>query len=192
MKTKTFIMVVLFILFLYGAVSSTISDFFVAQVVDTVFAVLAFFGLVFTAIFTRRKGDKWYNRIMWTFILLGVTFPIYANDAMVNVTLSSGLPELIAAGIIGILLHVISKVRDLFTGKKITWEAFKSEPNWGGHILYGLFAALVVVFAVISKESLSEIYPLTIFSTGLLGYGVDSIFKNWTKFSGKQNVPVGN
>jgi len=123
---------------------------------------------------------------LWTLLFLLIPFQLLSQDSTSIITNAINGEETFLMyflmGIIGILLHIISKIRLVFNDEKLTWKIFKSKPNWGSHFLYALFALLVVILAVISRNSLSELYPITYFSIAILGYGADSAFKNWSKF----------
>lgn len=81
---------------------------------------------------------------------------------------TQGFLELWLIGIVGILIHVLMKVK--------AYQVAGKEYKWSVHLLNALISALIVTVCVYAREDLAAIYPLTKLTAVVLGYFAQSFF----------------
>lgn len=78
--------------------------------------------------------------------------------------------ELGILGILGIILHVIVKIKPKVIAKeKIEWRA---------HIINTIFSVIILGVLIWLKDDVEDVYPLTKLNIFITGYAADSVFRN--------------
>lgn len=92
---------------------------------------------------------------------------------------------LILLGLAGIILHILAKFRDLVTKNPKDGLTFKQRLRlvWDkfdvlGNLSYGLFALILVVAIVATREYINAFFPVTYVTVVFVGYAADSAIKN--------------
>lgn len=88
-------------------------------------------------------------------------------------------------GLAGILLHITMKFRDAISKEPRSGRKFKEHflAVWGKfdilrHMIYGIFALLLVLVIVLIRDKIVNVFPVTELTILAVGYAADSAFKN--------------
>ncbi len=86
-----------------------------------------------------------------------------------------------ALGLLGILLDIIFKVKDVLQ--------VGAKPNWGLAVLNTIASVIITGVVIYAREDIKDIYPITMFTAFLTGYTAQSIFRKIIQVKDKFTMP---